>query len=259
MTNLTYLDLSNNQLTSLSFLQHLQTIQTLLLNSNQISIIPKPVSHLLSQPSIKMIDLRENPYECDCELDEFQAWITTDLVVNIAHLELVRSEIEYKCFSPSSFKGLSITQVDMNCESHLLFYIAIGIPSAIFFIAITVLAVRYRWHIRYRMFLLLHRRRNYQNYIVNDDANRDDDDDDENGPPLYDAYVTYHRADEDWVDEELLPNIEEGEEPFRLCLRTRNICAGRLVFNELSLRIQRSRKVLVILSPKFLGGQLVLL
>ena len=77
------------------------------------------------------------------------------------------------------------------------------------------------------------------------------DDEDEDGVPRYDAYVTYHREDEDWVYEELVANIEEGEEPFRLCLRTRDIRAGRLIFNELSLRIQRSRKILVILSPRF--------
>ena len=95
-------------------------------------------------------------------------------------------------------------------------------------------------------------RRAYQNYLLNDDEVIPDDED-EDGVPRYDAYVTYHRDDEDWVDEELVANIEEGEEPFRLCLRTRDIRAGRLIFNELSLHIQRSRKILVILSPRFVN------
>ncbi|XP_072048706.1 toll-like receptor 2 type-2 [Amphiura filiformis] len=73
----------------------------------------------------------------------------------------------------------------------------------------------------------------------------------EDGVPRYDAYVIYHGQDEDWVDGELLANIEEGEEPFRLCLKTRDIRAGRLILNELSLHIQRSRKVIAILSPHF--------
>ena len=79
----------------------------------------------------------------------------------------------------------------------------------------------------------------------------DDDDDDENGIPQYDAYVIYHLRDEDWVDEELLHNIEEAEEPFRLCLKSRDIRGGRLIFNALSLSIQRSHKILVVLSPYF--------
>ena len=84
-----------------------------------------------------------------------------------------------------------------------------------------------------------------------DDAIDNNDIGDENGPPRYDAYAIYQREDEDWVDGELLPNVEECKDPFRLCLRTRDIRAGRLIFNELSLHIQRSRKILVILTPRF--------
>ena len=108
--------------------------------------------------------------------------------------------------------------------------------------------VQYRWHIKYELFLLVNRRRNQQHYLINDDERIDDD---ETGVPRYDAYVPYHIDDEDWVDGELLANIEEGDEPFRLCLRRRDIRAGRPIFSELSLHIQRSRKILVILSPRF--------
>ena len=96
----------------------------------------------------------------------------------------------------------------------------------------------------------MQQKKKYRNYLLNNNDNQNNDED-EGGLPLYDAYVTYHREDEDWIDGELVANIEEGEEPFRLCLRTRDIRAGRLIFNELSLRIQRSRKIIVILSPRF--------
>ncbi|XP_072018457.1 toll-like receptor 2 type-2 [Amphiura filiformis] len=112
-----------------------------------------------------------------------------------------------------------------------------------------ILTVRYWWHIKYQLFLLFNRRQGQKHHLID----HDDDiiDDDENGIPRYDAYVPYHIEDEDWVDAELLANIEEGEEPFRLCLKTRDIRAGRPIFNEISLHIQRSRKILVILSPRF--------
>ena len=142
-----------------------------------------------------------------------------------------------------------MTEIDLDCESNMWVYISISIVCFVVIVATTSLAVWYRWHIRYGFFLLFNRRRKYQNYLVNDDTA--DQDDDEGGLPRYDAYMTYHREDEDWVDEELVANIEEREDPFRLCLRMRDIRAGRLIFNELSLHIQRSRKILVILSPRF--------
>ena len=89
--------------------------------------------------------------------------------------------------------------------------------------------------------------------MLNDDDS-DDDFEDEDGVPRYDAYVIYQNQDEDWVDEQLLAYIEEDhEEPFRLCLKNRDIRVGRLIFNELSLHIRRSRKTLVILTPRFVA------
>ncbi len=126
-------------------------------------------------------------------------------------------------------------------------YITIGVSCFILLVLATAIIVRYRWHIHYLRFIVFNRRP-YENHL-----NVDDDDilDNEDGVPRYDAYVIYHIQDEDWVDAELLANIEEGEEPFRLCLKTRDIRAGRLIFNELSLHIQRSRKIIAILSPHF--------
>ena len=141
-------------------------------------------------------------------------------------------------------KGASVTEVELECESPLFKYILASLACAVILIVIAILVGRYRWHIMYRLFLLFNRRR-LQNYQLDAEG----DDENEDGIPRYDAYVTYHR--ENWVDEQLVANIEEGNEPFRLCLRTRDIRAGRLIFNELSLRIQRSRKILVILSPRF--------
>ena len=157
-----------------------------------------------------------------------------------------RAFLDFCCETPESRKGLSITIIDLDCEQPIWLYVSTSTTSFIIAMITVALVVRYRWHIQYRLFLLFNRRRIHQDNLV------DEDDDNEDGRPRFDAFVTYHRADEDWVDEELVANIEEGDEPFRLCLRTRDIRAGRLIFNELSLRIQRSRKVIVILSPRFL-------
>ena len=245
MRNLTYLDLRNNLLTSLGTLQHLSGIQILLLGGNKITVVPK--SFFSNNPSLTTLDIRDNSLVCDCSVEDLRNWILTDEMIYLWNND--SEGTHYTCAAPDSEKGLSITEVELYCESPLL---KITLASA-FCVTLTVVAiviiVRFRWHIRYRLFLLLNRRK-YQNYLINnDDAHEDDENED--GFPRYDAYVIYHRENEDWVDEQLVANIEEGDEPFRLCLRTRDVRAGRLIFNELSLRIQRSRKVLVILSPYF--------
>ena len=246
--NLTYLDLSSNHLTSIDNLQYLTNLKILYLNNNQIGTIPKSFLSKSKLSYLRKIKLNQNPLVCDCNIEPLAKWLLTDKVVYLQYYK--KDDRNYCCVLPDSKRGLSITEIDLDCESHMWMYISISIACFVIIVVAASLAVWYRWHIQYGLFLLFNRRRNYQNYLVNNN-NADQDDDDEGGLPRYDAYVTYHREDEDWVDEELVANIEEGEEPFRLCLRTRDIRAGRLIFNELSLHIQRSRKILVILSPRF--------
>ena len=247
MHNLTFLDLSDNLLMSISSLQYIRNLQKLYLHNNQISTVPISILFKSKLPHLQELNLNKNLLVCDCDIEPLAKWLRTDRVVYLQGYS--KDDHNYCCVLPESRRGLSITEIDLNCESHMWMYISISIACFVITVVTTSLAVWYRWHIQYQLFLLFNRRRNYQNYLANDDDA--DQDDDEGGLPRYDAYVTYHREDEDWVDEELVANIEEVEEPFRICLRTRDIRAGRLIFNELSLHIQRSRKILVILSPRF--------
>ena len=245
LNKISYLDLRHNHLVSLTSLQQLRNIKVLLLGGNKIKIVPK--SFISNKPSLSTLDLHNNLFICDCNIERFKKWILTDKVV--AMWNNFSDGNGYTCTSPYLLKGMSITQIDLDCSTQAVQYILVSTACFTFLIIIAILGVRYRWRIRYRFFLLFNRR-NHPNYLVNNNEAPEDYENEE-GFPLYDAYVTYHNDDEDWVDEELLPNIEEGDEPFRLCLKTRDIRGGRLKLNELSLRIQRSRKIVVILSPQF--------
>ena len=245
LKNVSYLDLRNNLLTSLIHLTHLRNVEVLLLGGNQINAVPRSI---LSNNLLQILDLHDNVFTCECHIDRFQKWVLTD---EVAYLWNNFSEANrYKCAEPQSRKGLSITEIDLDCDVPLLMYISVGVTCLVVTIIVVILVIRYRWHIQYRLFLLFNRRA-YQNHLIGDN-DADDDFEDEDGVPRYDAYVIYHNQDEDWVDEQLVANIEEDhEEPFRLCLKNRDIRAGRLIFNELSLHIRRSRKSLAILTPRF--------
>ncbi|XP_072031233.1 toll-like receptor 4 [Amphiura filiformis] len=244
-SSLTFLDLSNNKLVSVSNLQYLSNIRQLSLHDNSIKIVPQEILIQSGHPNMSILDISNNPFQCDCNVEAFRNWILTDNMVKMVML----ADSKYTCFSPDSEKDLSITQVDLDCELHLWKYISIGIACAVVLLISVILIVRYWWHIKYSFFLVFNRRRNQQHHLI---VNAENIDDDENGPPRYDAYVPYHvESADDWVHGELLPNIEEGEEPFRLFLRCRDMRIGRIILDEISLHMQRSRKVLVILTPRF--------
>ncbi|XP_072035434.1 toll-like receptor 2 type-2 [Amphiura filiformis] len=251
LRKLEYLDLSNNMLKSISTLEPLRNLRKLFLDANLINIIPKAMLSHSNYPYMTNLDVSNNKFQCDCEVEAFRNWILTSDVVHLQSSSLHRYFHDYRCFSPDSTKGFSITEINLDCESHLWKYVSIGTSCALILLIAVIFMVRYRWHIQYRLFLLFNRRRNQQHLLILDDDRIDDD---ENGPPRYDAYVPYHEASaDDWVHGELLPNIEQGEEPFRLFLRCRDMRIGRTKLAEISLHMQRSRKVLVILSPYFFG------
>ena len=76
LANLTYLDLRNNQITSLNDLQHMRNVKVLLLGGNIFHIIPNFV--VSTHPSLNSIDLQDNLFQCNCNIEQFQKWILTD-------------------------------------------------------------------------------------------------------------------------------------------------------------------------------------
>ena len=254
LSKLTYLDLSDNLLTTVDGLRNLNNIVRLRLSGNKITTLPKWFFSVSTYPFLEIVDLAENLYVCDCNIMPFSKWVTGNRVVSLYNFEYYNLEHSnnYLCFLPDSRKGLSITSIDLDCKSYIWMYILIGIVSIITFIIISFVIALYHWNIKNRLYLLLRRQRDRVNYILDDDDDDDDDDqEDEDGIPRYDAYVTYHQQDEDWVADELEATIEGGQEPLRLCIRGRDIPANLPIYNAISRYMKRSRKVLVIMSRRY--------
>ncbi|XP_066577219.1 toll-like receptor 12 [Amia ocellicauda] len=65
----------------------------------------------------------------------------------------------------------------------------------------------------------------------------------------FDAFVSYCGKDEDWVLEELLPNLEQRGPPFlRLCLHSRDFQPGKDVVDNITDSIYSSRRTLCVVS-----------
>ena len=199
LSNLTYIDLSDNLLTAVDGLRNLNNIVRLRLSGNKITTLPKWFFSVSTYPYMEIIDLAENLYVCDCNIMPFSKWVTHDRVVSLHKFENYNLEHSnnynlehsnnYLCFLPDSRKGLSVTSIDLNCKSYVWMYILIGIVGIIMFIIIFFVIALYHWNIKNRLYLLFNRQRDRMNYILNDDDD-DDDQEDEDGIPRYDAYVT---------------------------------------------------------------------
>jgi toll-like receptor 13 len=103
--------------------------------------------------------------------------------------------------------------------------------------AITTITVyKMRWHIRYWIYLIRAKHRNYTR-LSNTDY-------------VYDGFVVYCDADRKWVHEKLVPVLEE-EYGHTLCIHYRDFQVGKLIVDNIVESMKESRKVILVMSNAF--------
>ncbi|XP_072046677.1 uncharacterized protein [Amphiura filiformis] len=251
--NLTYLNLAGNKLANLNSLKGLYGLQTLIVSGNAITTLP---AFLMKNPyNLLHVEFGDIPFSCNCDIQPLQHWIMTDTKTYID------PQPPYLCKSPVIRENLGITEISLDCSLHLEFYIAPSVAGLLLICIMVCVIYRYRWHLHYKCWTWCCQRR-YQRYIDNDDDAdiNSDDDEDVDAPyeaPImrrrYHAYVAYHKDNEAWINDQLIPNIEDGPERFRLCLKDRgDIPAGHYILNAICHGIQQSRKTIAVLSENFM-------
>ena len=236
---LIYLNIQDNELTSLSGLQHLNFLQSLNASTNKITEIP---TWLLSAThNLQSLDLNNNPFQCTCSIETFKSWILSDKNTWL-------QPGQYVCATPDNFEGMSITAIELDCRSKASFVLSVTIPLVLLLCLLLIGMYRYRWHIKYRLFLFY---RNYHPFPNNGEEF-------ELLQLQYHAYVAYNEnsaEDDDWVMNELQPNMEEGPEPLKLCIKRRDFTPGHFLLDSIDESIHQSRKTIVVLSPNFVASE----
>ena len=237
---LIHLCIDGNALVSLSGFEHLTFLKHLNAARNQITEVPLWLISATNAPILITLDLNENPFSCTCKIEKFRKWIVSDTNTWL-------QPGQYNCASPESLNGISISEVELDCRSFTNLYIEVSIPLIIVFFMMIIFLIRYRWHIKYKLFLLY---RHYRPFPENNE-------DFEMLQLQYHAYIAYNEISEDdaWVFNDLQPNMEEGPEPAHLCIKSRDFIPGHSLIESISENIQQSRKTILVLSPNFVENE----
>ena len=233
------LNVQDNKLQSLDGLEHLTFLQKVNASGNEITVVPSWL--LFKSINFKTLDLSNNPFHCTCEIKPFKNWILSD---NQTCLQ----PGQYVCTTPEDLKGMSITAIDLDCRSKTAFYLSATITSTLLLFVVIIILFRYRWHIKYKLFLL------YRNYHPFPDP----DEDFEMLQLQYHAYVAYNEnsaVDDAWVMDDLQPNMEEGPDPLRVCIKSRDFTPGHFLLDSIDESIRQSRKTILVLSPDFVRSE----
>ncbi|XP_076672912.1 toll like receptor [Andrena cerasifolii] len=233
-TQVSKLSLSNNNISDISLDELPLHVEILELDNNNISRIhPDVLQFMRNSTTLKKLTLRGNPWACDCDARDFLNFIQTK-VVEIPDSLLITCK-------DMSTPMLKMTATDF-CPADTMTIVGISLAIALTGLIIgTLAALYYRYQQEIKVWLYAHQ---YCLWLVTEDEL------DKN--KLYDAFISYSHKDEDFVVNELVPKLENGPRPFKLCLHFRDWLAGEWIPTQIARSVEDSRRTIVVLSPNFL-------
>ncbi|XP_051901703.1 toll-like receptor 18 [Pristis pectinata] len=261
---LRYLDLSHCQLERLepAWFSRAPNLSTLLLSGNRLKFIPAgwrapalrrleldgnsfgaigPGSFRL-MPLLRSLGAGDNPYHCTCDLHRFLSEARS------GRLLLLGWPAAYVCYHPPALLDTRLADYSpgrLQCEVGLALAISVS-ASALLAVGATLVCWRYDlpWYVRATWQVV---RSRYRSSERSRDPGRP--------PPTFHAFVSYSRADAEWVMQQLLARLEAGRSPYRVCIHERDFTPGRWIIDNIIENMERSRKVLFVLSRGFVDSE----
>ncbi|KAF4528837.1 hypothetical protein B566_EDAN014556, partial [Ephemera danica] len=71
----------------------------------------------------------------------------------------------------------------------------------------------------------------------------------------YDAFISYSSSDRNWVHDVLIKTLENDENKYALCMHDRDFRLGAFIIDNVAESIERSRNVILVLSPNFVRSK----
>ena len=242
LVNLRELYLSQNTITSWNpnVFKSLQKLVDIRIRDNKISIINE--TSFMWLKSLEVLGLSYNPFECSCNNLWFRNWLqSSNVSLSYKYTYPFPQRDIYTCASPTEEKDLSLfkfTITQNDCEDNAIL-LSLELVAGLFIGCIICISVviRYRWYLRYWLYVMKSKTARYAEITRDDEF-------------AFDAFVCYHEKDLTWVLQYLLPNVEYNG-GFRLCLHHRNWPPGYDIIDNIVQSIEMSRKTILILTNDF--------
>ncbi|XP_046551882.1 toll-like receptor 2 [Haliotis rubra] len=237
LVELRTIDLHGNRIMRLKqgLFNNLKKLQHISLSENAIEVIHEANFPVNLRNQLKYINLAVNNYVCTCANLWFITWIKSDKNIFDYFPD------NYVCGYPTELQSKRLIDANISeqtCQiSPYMFPIIFGLSiAAIVLLVIISLTYRWRWHIRYCVYMLRFRQR--QRNVEREEAF------------IYDAFVLYCEDDSWWIRNNLLPKIETDGN-LKLCIHERDFTPGFYIVDNIVKSLENSRNIVLVLSDNF--------
>nr|AEB32453.1 toll-like receptor 2 [Epinephelus coioides] len=229
-------------------------LQTLTIQSNILYMFAR--SDLQSYSRLQDLQAGQNKFVCSCDfVSFFQSAINGG-----GDMHLTDGEESYTCDSPFERHGHLVGQVHPSVvECHRVLFVSVSCGVALF-VGTLLTTVLWRlhafWYLKMMWAWLRAKRSSRRRRQRRDEEGSE-------GLLSYDAFVSYSERDASWVENFLVPELEEPSEndgdsvnprtprPLTLCLHKRDFLPGHWIVDNIISAMERSRRTIFILSENF--------
>lgn len=233
LPDLKELYISGNRLSKLPAAAHLPSLNLLIIRTNRL--IDFFQSDLNSFPHLTGLDGRNNNYFCSCQFVDF---------VSKNHELLIGWSKDYICDSPTSVRGHQIDKANLPllmCHKTLI----VTLTCILLILGIIIILglcyyFHVLWYVKMTCAWLKAKRRPLK--VPDREIH-------------YDAYVSYSERDSEWVENMMLPLLENGDPQFKICFHKRDFVPGKTIIDNIIDAMETSYKTLFILSEHFVQSE----
>ncbi|GAB6024281.1 TOLL-like receptor [Chamberlinius hualienensis] len=271
MTNLKFLDLSDNKLTSIKegTFNQLINLQKLILSHNKIAYLPDDIfndtismqslqlhynkltnysfENLRNRPILREITLHNNSWTCNCSfIIEFQYYLIHNSY-SIQNLNI------YCTHENGSLANSPVIQYNTSyCTDQLqtidnTWPIVIGIITPLCLFAIAYVVIRC---IKARASAKrVQQIESAYSLMQNTGTSIETD------GKVFDVFISYHNDDSYFVATEIVPKLENVENPYHVCVHERNFLGGGSIEDTIIEAIKKSTRIIVILTENYIKSE----
>ncbi|XP_054087554.1 protein toll-like [Zeugodacus cucurbitae] len=233
--NVTHLNASHNQLLTLRPTELPAKLVVLDVRHNRLEYLSAEFfsAYLKESETLQQLYLADNPWKCDCSAELLLYAVRTQRK-RIADVD------KMVCDNRPSVRLLNANFEDF-CSRKLVNSTEIFTIAAIIIGMLLIIVLYYKYQLPVHVWLYSHDLLGC--YVKEYELDKE---------KTFDAFISYAHQDANYVNQTLLPQLEQGEPPFRICTHERNWLAGAYIPEQIDESIAQSCRTIIILSQHFI-------